>query len=170
MFSQEFNTGSWQNLCTVKKYLYCIAPVANLFPNCSQQVSMYHLCVIYFSKWWVLRWQSFSVCDIHRGWASWRERGRGGSACLLWFTVSCVPVSRQAWSSGSCTPALSHTSAWQAKLLKGRTGGSQTKLGSAYPWNKNSMLSVCLSLPLMSECFINKREPRRLPPVPVSSV
>lgn len=83
---------------------------------------------IFSSKWWVPRWQSFSVCDILRGWASWRQRGRGGSACLLWFTVIRVPVSRQAWSSGSCTPALSHTSAWQAKLLKGRTGARRPRL------------------------------------------
>lgn len=80
---------------------------------------------IFSSKWWVLCWQAFSVCDILRSWASWRQRGRRGSACLLWFTV---PVSRQAWSSGSCTPALSHTSAWQAKLLKGRTGARRPRL------------------------------------------
>lgn len=84
------------------------------------------LCI--FSKWWVLRWQSLSVCDIHMAWASWSEHGGGGSACLLWFTVSRVPVSRQAWSSGSCTPALSHTSAWQAKLLKGRTEAHRPRL------------------------------------------
>ncbi len=54
--------------------------------------------------------------------------GGGGSACLLWFTVSRVPVSRQAWSSGSCTPALSHRSAWQAKLLKGWTGAHRPRL------------------------------------------
>lgn len=34
--------------------------------------------------------------------ASWMQRGGRGSACSLWFTV---PVSRQARSSGSCTPA-----------------------------------------------------------------
>lgn len=69
-----------------------------------------------------------TVCEIIGAWASWRERGRGGSARLLWFTVSRVPVSRQARSSGSCRPALPHTSAWQAKLLKGRTGARRSRL------------------------------------------
>lgn len=96
------------------------APVANFFLTAVSR----SWCE-FSSKWWVLCWQPFSVCDILRSWASWRQRGRRGSACLLWFTV---PVSRQAWSSGSCTPALSHTSAWQAKLLKGRTGARRPRL------------------------------------------
>lgn len=130
MFSPKLHTDSWQNLCTVKKYLSAQspAPVANFFLTAVSS-SWCITCELYiFSKWWVLRWQSYSVCDILWSWASWRERGGGGSACLLWFTVSRVPVSRQAWSSGSCTPALAHTSAWQAKLLKGRTGARRPRL------------------------------------------
>lgn len=53
---------------------------------------------------------------------------RGASACLLQFTVSCVPVSRQAWSSGEL-----HTSTPPYIRLTGRAaerpdGGSQTGL------------------------------------------
>ena len=93
---------------------------------------MYHLWVIYCLKMVIPACAdslAVCVCVIYSG--AEHHGGsvaEGGSACLLWFTVSRVPVSRQAWSSGSCTPALSHTSAWQAKLLKGRTGARRPRL------------------------------------------
>lgn len=120
-------------------------------------------CELYISsKCWVLLRLTVSLCVyvcVSIMEAAWQ---RGAVRVVLWFTVSRVPVSRQAGSSGSCTPALSpyiRLTGQAAERPAGQTGGSQARAGcaSAYPWNKNSMLSSRLSLPVMSECFIDKR-------------
>lgn len=142
--------------------------------NCSQQVLMW---VIYFTeKQEVLCWQSFSECS------DWGAEHHGCSVAEGAVHVRCGSLSQLADRPGPLgtahqrphPPLTTHPPIHQpdkpAKLLKGWTGGSQTALGSSYPWNKNSMLSVWLSLRLMSGRFINKREPGRLPPLPVSSV
>lgn len=112
---------SWRNLSAVEKYLSVVFksctcdvsagldawPVSYIFP---QNVDS---CTVSVSD---------SVREIQRACSSWIERDEGGSVCLF-AVVHCqlCPVSRQAPSSGSCTPALSYTSGWQAKLLKGWT-------------------------------------------------
>lgn len=96
----------------------------SLAPVMFQQVLTHDLWVIYFHKMLIPALSVFQrVCERYRGPAHHGLKGTKGAVfvCLLWFTVSCVPVSRQAPSSGSCTPALSYTSGWQAKLLKGWT-------------------------------------------------
>lgn len=83
------------------------------------------------------------------------------AAGAVWVCCGSLSVVSQLadrpWSLGSCTPALTHTSAWQAKLLKGRTRTGWLRLAQL----THEMKTQCYrsaTASLMSECFINKRQ------------
>lgn len=157
-----------------KKNKESLPPAANfLLTWVGRSRRIYHLwvrCLFFFFQNGESCADSLSVCVIYSG-----AEHHGGSVAEGAVRVCCGSlsvVSQLADRAGPQGAAHQRSPIHQPDRPSWWKGGwgSPTVLGSAYPWNKNSVLSVCLSLPLMSECFINKREPRRLPPLPVSSV
>lgn len=116
-------------------------PVIYVFP---QNVE---LCADSF--WWTAHSEGLRIME-----ASVAE----GAVCVCCGLLSVVSqLADRPRSLGSCAPALSHTSAWQAKLLKGRARTGWLRSAQL----THEMKTQCYrsaTASLMSQCFINKRQ------------